>query len=511
MVFTQRQRDMKALAWTGTDMSGRAAGEGAYRIKVSVEYENGNAPVRESEPVLLDLSAPKARVAAETSIFSPDGDGKKDTIRLSVSDATEEREWHAEIVYQEDGGTVRSASWTGKPADFTWDGLDDDGFPAPEGPYVFRLSSMDEAGNEFTAATGAFILDIKETPVSIRVGASGFSPNADGVKDTIDFDLYLPVSERIDAWSIRFLDEGGGAARTVSGKGSAPGFASYSWDGKTDAGSRAAEGAYRAEFRVSYEKGADASAMTVPFVLDVSPPAVSLAFSPLPFSPDGDGENDLLTIKLDASDKSQTSDWELVIRDRAGNFFARFSGAGSPSAGIPWNGLSATGELVLSAEDYAVEAIVSDAYGNVGKARSTIPVDILVIKEGSRYRIRVPGIYFSPFSAEFPPDRLAENMETLRRLAAVLAKYPAYNIRVEGNAVRINWADRKKGEEEEKAILAPLSLARAEKVRAILVSLGIEASRMTTAGLGGTVPLVPHSDLDNRWKNRRVDFVLIRR
>ena len=29
--------------------------------------------------------------------------------------------------------------------------------------------------------------------------------------------------------------------------------------------------------------------------------------------------------------------------------------------------------------------------------------------------------------------------------------------------------------------------------------------------LCGTQPVVPHSDIENRWKNRRVEFVLVRK
>ncbi|MFH2113963.1 MAG: OmpA family protein, partial [Spirochaetota bacterium] len=226
---------------------------------------------------------------------------------------------------------------------------------------------------------------------------------------------------------------------------------------------------------------------------------------------DGDGSNDLLDISMKIQEQYQVSDWELVIRDREGNFFNRFSGMGKPAASLSWNGLSQGGELVLSAEDYPVEAIVRDIYGNVSRTISAIPVDILVIKEGDRYRIRVPGIYFSPYTAEFPADKVAANIKTLKRLSEVLAKFPTYTIRIEGNAVRINWSDRVLGDSEEKEILGPLSKSRAEKVKSILVSYGMDAGRMTTAGLGGTLPLVPHNDLDNRWKNRRVDFLLTRR
>jgi flagellar motor protein MotB len=33
---------------------------------------------------------------------------------------------------------------------------------------------------------------------------------------------------------------------------------------------------------------------------------------------------------------------------------------------------------------------------------------------------------------------------------------------------------------------------------------------MSVAGLGGSQPVVPHGDMVNRWKNRRVEFILIR-
>jgi len=53
-----------------------------------------------------------------------------------------------------------------------------------------------------------------------------------------------------------------------------------------------------------------------------------------------------------------------------------------------------------------------------------------------------------------------------------------------------------------------LSEKRAITVLKYLTSLGIPASRMDSDGMGGKEPLVPHSDLENRWKNRRVEFIL---
>jgi len=56
-----------------------------------------------------------------------------------------------------------------------------------------------------------------------------------------------------------------------------------------------------------------------------------------------------------------------------------------------------------------------------------------------------------------------------------------------------------------------LSRKRAEAIKEALVERGVKAERITTAGRGGSEPVVPHSDMDDRWKNRRVEFELIRR
>ena len=64
---------------------------------------------------------------------------------------------------------------------------------------------------------------------------------------------------------------------------------------------------------------------------------------------------------------------------------------------------------------------------------------------------------------------------------------------------------------EQQNVLLPLSEERAEAVKQELVLLGITNERMSTGGIGALKPIVPFADQKNRWKNRRVEFILTNR
>jgi outer membrane protein OmpA-like peptidoglycan-associated protein len=64
--------------------------------------------------------------------------------------------------------------------------------------------------------------------------------------------------------------------------------------------------------------------------------------------------------------------------------------------------------------------------------------------------------------------------------------------------------------QEEKNELQPLSDARAKTVLNMLVEFGVNRARLSSIGMGGTQPVVKYEDRDNWWKNRRVEFILIK-
>jgi OOP family OmpA-OmpF porin len=110
-------------------------------------------------------------------------------------------------------------------------------------------------------------------------------------------------------------------------------------------------------------------------------------------------------------------------------------------------------------------------------------------------KLDVYGITFATGQATITPASDA----VLNDVLAVLVANAAWRLRIEGHTDNVG----------DKAANLKLSQARAGAVAAWLAGKGIDAARLSTAGLGDTQPVAPNTTDDGRAKNRRV--VLIKR
>jgi outer membrane protein OmpA-like peptidoglycan-associated protein len=213
---------------------------------------------------------------------------------------------------------------------------------------------------------------------------------------------------------------------------------------------------------------------------------------------------------LGAQDASPIANWTLEIREPQPPYllFYRLEGRGSPAERTIWDGRSNRGELVQAATDYPVSFTAVDALGNSSTINAAIGVDVLVIRDGDRLRIQVPSIIFRENASDF--NSLAgatvdNNLRVLRRIAEILNKFRDYKVQVEGHANPVL-----RTQAEESGELQPLSEARARAVVNMLAEFGVVRNRLSAIGMGGTRPVVKYEDHDNWWKNRRVEFILIK-
>lgn len=112
---------------------------------------------------------------------------------------------------------------------------------------------------------------------------------------------------------------------------------------------------------------------------------------------------------------------------------------------------------------------------------------------GRSGRLDVYGINFATGQAAITPASDA----VLSDLFAVLTANADWRLRIEGHTDNVG----------DKAANLTLSQARAEAVAAWLTGKGIDAGRLTTAGLGDTQPVGPNTTEDGRARNRRVVLI----
>ncbi len=259
-------------------------------------------------------------------------------------------------------------------------------------------------------------------------------------------------------------------------------------------------------------------------VEDLPVPTAALRISPRYFSPDGDGSGDTLTVLLDVKSEAGIKEWSFTVKHPDGRrVFWETKGAGTIPERLTWDGKAATGELVQSATDYPYTFSLTDANGTKCTEEGFIQVDILVISEGGKLKIQVPSIIFRSDNADFKSDEevrsdpawdgeskgldertIENNIRVLNRVAQILKKFQGYNVSIEGNANNMT------GTPQEELEVQQLSEERARFVMDYLVREGISAERLSATGNGGTQMLVPAYDAVNRWKNRRVEFILIK-
>ena len=507
-----------SISWNGLSSGGSRCADGVYTARLSTESTNGAKAETVTQPFTIDSVAPSIEVSVPYLVFSPDGDGNRDTVPVTVKSSDEER-WTAKVLDSKNK-TVKSYTWKGVVPDFEWDGTDDSGNKVADGTYRIVFASVDAAGNKASAEIAGLKVDKRETKAYVTADLEYFAPNGDGIADVQKFTIRTSVADGISEWSFAIVSAEGKTVREWTNADSKDLPAVINWDG-LDNEKKIAEGAFTGKLAVSYEKGNKVSAVSSAFICTVTPPQLSVKTAPRYFSPDNDGEDDDLYIQLKGSSTVPLKNWSFTVKDpENGKSFWNVSGKSTITERLVWDGRGNNGELVQSAMDYPYVFTATDTLGMTSTVEGKISVDVLVIRAGDVLKMAVPSIIFRSDAADFKTadeakggitaEQKANNERVLKRIAAILNKFDNYTVTIEGHANNVSGTETEENEDTAQygKALRPLSQERAEFVKSQLKKNGVDANRLTAVGRGGSQPVVARSDKDNWWKNRRVEFIL---
>ncbi|GEM_PF-633405 len=496
------------MAWDGTDNDGKILKDGNYFYQFNAEYANGNHPETFIKGIVVDSSAPKTDIVLNTSVFSPDGDGKNDIVQfiIKVKDDNDMDSWKLEIS-DEKNVVVKSFSGKGSPAaQISWSGLKDDGSLVKGGEvYNAVFTVADIVANRFTSGKMMIQVDAAPPAAAVSVKHRIFSPDNDGDADLQEIKFSRFDKKKLKGWTLKIN------LYDLSSKSEIP-FKTYSgtnlpesisWDGKGDDGSLVKGGQiYKVNFLIE-DILSNKTNLRDQCAIDSTPPDVDLKLGIPSFSPDNDGEADLAIIGIVQRDKKAISGWKIEIfpiRDASrGSLFRTFNGTVLPSKPLEWDGRDDSGkELVESAMDYEVVLTATDVLGNTTEIRDIQSVDILVIKTPYGYQIKISTIGFARDSAVLEG---AQNGKILNKVAKILSKYRSYKVEIQGHASKDS---AQSGDEYNLA----LSENRAKSVLVYLTKQGLSEDQFKAVGRGFNVPVASNDTEEDRAKNRRVEFWL---
>jgi len=126
------------------------------------------------------------------------------------------------------------------------------------------------------------------------------------------------------------------------------------------------------------------------------------------------------------------------------------------------------------------------------KGCEIVPPKAPALFEMEKKTLILEGVNFESDKAELLPESLA----VLDKVADSLRDWPEVKVEIGGHTDATGSSSHN----------LALSAARAEAVKAYLVSKGIDAARMTTKGYGKTKPIADNKTKEGKAKNRRVEL-----
>jgi len=420
--------------WNGRDQSGALVREGVYKFTIAASDFADNRTESSVDGIVVRTEYEKISASPVLKAFSPNGDGYSDMddIRLFSSGTEGLINWDLRIV-DEKGAIVREYSGTKVfPDVINFDGKDSEGVVLPDGLYSLEFRLFFESGNHPESFYKFIRIDNTPPAITVSSNITAFSPNGDGVKDTMNIVHNIKSGEG-DIFEAKIVNAAGGTFKTFEFGTNPPKV--IVWDGIGDNNTQPVEGIYTYIITGRDRVGNSTIASLGPIKLVTGFEEVAVEPDEYIISPNGDGIKDSAAFKLHASSMEGIVEWKLDIRDRNNTSVRSFNnqnmGQLLPTE-VVWDGKTDTG---AQADDGLYSAVLSVLY-DAGNNPISKPKDIRIDTQAPSIEVYVEDLNISPNN-----DGAKETLTIYQRMRGDKDDTYTGEIRGPGGAVvkSFNW------------------------------------------------------------------------
>ncbi|MBP5449602.1 MAG: gliding motility-associated C-terminal domain-containing protein, partial [Spirochaetales bacterium] len=365
--FELDQKGKVRLEWDGKNDAGDLMPDGVYKVKLHSVDLAGNYWEDFITNIIINTEATPIELKLHDKIFSPNGDGKKDTVgwTLNIPNKNGIEKWSFAVRNNQDQPVWTTSGEGLPPKEIVWDGKTDGGSVAAEGHYIGYLLVDYINGNTPSSTSPSFELDIQNPTGNVKFSLAKFSPDGDGNKDTVDIEQSTSYE---DQWIGQIADESGKVVKTYMWKGQPP--KKFTWDGIDDNNNLLTDGKYYYSLKCEdlAGNGFETSPSAVEIFTKETPvfiTALQSYFSPGTKSPI---KEEVLSIRDSTSADNKVSEWKLDIKDDKDTLVYTKSGKDSLPNEYKWNGTDSNGKIVL---DGAYKATLNVQFESGTSSKST--------------------------------------------------------------------------------------------------------------------------------------------
>jgi len=380
--------------WDGRDTSGALVPEGVYTFQITTSDFSGNKSSSKVEGIIVKTEYEKVSASSSFRGFSPNGDGYFDIndIRLFASSKEGLIEWTLDIIDKNEEVVRSYKGQKDFPDLISFDGKDNAGKILQDGFYTVRFRLIYESGNHPESFYKFIRIDNTPPQIELATNITAFSPNGDGVKDTVNIVQKIKAGEG-DEFEAKLVNASGAVFKTFNFGKNPP--EAVVWDGMGDNNTQPVEGMYTYTITGRDEVGNEESRIIGPIKLVTGFEQVSVEPSEYVFSPNNDGKKDTVSFALNTNNLQGVVEWKLVIKDSSGKVVRSFNdrnmGLGLPSE-IVWDGMRDAENL---SDDGIYTSVFSILY-DTGNNPISKPKDVKVDTNSPVIEIYTEDLQISP-------------------------------------------------------------------------------------------------------------------